>query len=404
MNIQDLKQKILKEQDLVCEFSRDIDAILDNNYIKEDNISFSDAINIIVTDDNMLNHLKINNLVKVLTCLKENENKIEIDKIRKIISDRMDKEQFYVEDMDNSFFLISKHGYGVISNALGKELLNKLVNKVDKKISELKGTDYERISSKLTKYYDKANFLKYKNDGVFSKEKMDMMDKMFSNNTHALEYINFGLFRDEIYNNFSNEFIEYISKFPKLSNKFVILSQENPKLFSIIRNRVKTYDNLIDNYGEIETMIDGFYRNGYEINIKNTDKKTCENLINWLGNKKRIEKFITFNNYKDIPLDYSDDYLKRLNEYWDNKFSELSSNKLTSIDELNLKIERKIKLDELIKKETDRDKKLNYELETIDVDYNIKALKDNLKEIDDKKIDVFFNRKFSMSYKEARKC
>lgn len=41
----------------------------------------------------MLNHLKFNNLVKVLTYLKENENKIEVDKIRKIISDRMDKEQ-----------------------------------------------------------------------------------------------------------------------------------------------------------------------------------------------------------------------------------------------------------------------------------------------------------------------
>lgn len=403
MDIQDLKQKILKEQDFICEFARDSDSILDNKYIKEDNISFDDVIKIIVSDDDILNSLKFNNLVKVLTNLKVKENTNNKNKIRNMISDRMDKEPFYVEDMDNSFFLISKHGYGVISNALGEDIVNKLVNKVDKEINDLKGTDYERISSKLTKYYDKANFLKYKNDGVFSKEKMDMMEKMFSNNTHALEYINFGLFKDEIYNNFSNEFIEYISKFPKLSNKFVILSQENPKLFSIIQNRVKTYDNLIDNYGEIEIMIDGFYRNGYEIDIKNTDEKTCENLINWLGNKKRIEKFITFNNYKDIPLDYSDDYLKKLNEYWDGKFSELSSNKITSIDKLNLETERKKELENLIKNETDRDKKLNYELEKIDVDYNIESLKNDLKEIDDKKIDVFFNRKFSMSYKEAKK-
>lgn len=401
MDEQTLKQKILKEQDLVCETARDTNAIFDK-YLKDDNISFDDAINLIASDDDMLNNLKFNNLVKVLTEVDKKKNPEEIEKIRKMISDRMEKESFFVEDADNSFFLITKHEYQRISLRLGDDILKKLTEKTDEKMEELKGTDYERISSKLTKYYDRANFLKYKDDGIFTKEKLDMMEEMLSKNTHALEYINFGLFKDDIYNAFSNNFVEYVSKFPKLSNKLVILSDKNPKLLNILENRVKSYDNLIDNYDEIETMINGFYRNCFEIDIKNVDEKTCDNLINWLNTQKRIEDSVFYSDYKDIPLDYSENYLEKLNKYWDEKYSEMSLNKVDSIDKLNGQKERKAQLGALIKNEKDRDKKLEYELELIGVDSQINSLTGDIQELDKQKIDVFFNRKFSMSYKEAK--
>ncbi len=75
----------------------------------------------------MLNHLKFNNLVKVLTYLKENENKIEVDKIRKIISDRMDKEQLKL----NTENIILR-----INNILDKLRMSDYIIRNDTKLEE----------------------------------------------------------------------------------------------------------------------------------------------------------------------------------------------------------------------------------------------------------------------------
>lgn len=402
MSEQELRKKILKEQDLIGQSLNDISESFEE-YIREPEMKFKDVVKIIANDSEILKNLKINNLTKVLTYLDLEKDKNDVEKIRSIINERIDKEDFFVEDSESAPFLNTIHSVNKVPKMLGEEIFNKLKSQVLDRLKKLKGTDIERVSTKINTYFDAANFLKYQNDGIFNKEKIDMLENMLANNEHALEYTNFGLFKDNIYNNFSNEFIEYISKFPKLSNKLVNLADNNPKLYLVFSNRLNSYDNLIDNYSEIQTMIDGFSRNCFEVDLKEINGDTCEKLINWLGVKKQTKEFDFSLNNKNIPLEYSEDYQEKINLYWDNRFKDIIKEKEDNSLELEEKKKEYENLNSIIENETDVNKKMNYQCKKKILELNMNSLNNNIKKSESQSQDVYFQRKFSMSYKAAQR-
>lgn len=402
MTEQELKGKILKEQDLIGQSLSEIYESFEQ-YIREPKMSFKDISNIIIKDDYMLNNLKINNLTKVLAYLDLDKNKEDVEKIRIIINDRIDKEDFFVEDSESAPFLNTVHSVNLLPKMLGEEVYGKLKEQVLKGLDKLKGTEVEKVSSKINTYFDGANFIKYQKDGIFTKEKIAMLEGMLERNKHALEYTNFGLFRDNIYDKFSNEFIEYISKFPKLSNKIINLEESNPKLYQVFVDRVNGYDNLIDNYSEIQTMIEGFSKNAYEVELKEVNNDTCEKLINWLGIKNQEKDLDFLSSNKDIPLVYSEDYQEKLNNYWDSKFETIQKEKSESLLKLEEKRQELQQINNLLENETDRKKKLDYELKKMGLDSSILVLSEKVEKSENQIKECYFQRKFSMSLKDAKR-
>lgn len=55
----------------------------------------------------------------------------------------------------------------------------------------LKGTPYERIGRNIKYYTDAANFLKYYKQGIFTPEKMELINKMLDKDPNALRFANF---------------------------------------------------------------------------------------------------------------------------------------------------------------------------------------------------------------------
>ena len=87
---------------------------------------------------------------------------------------------------------------------------NKINIELEKQLKEL-GKEYEIIDKNIKNYPDAANFLKYYKDGIFNNDKIAMINKFIEKDSKALEYMNFGIFKDNIFE-IGSEFCEYISK------------------------------------------------------------------------------------------------------------------------------------------------------------------------------------------------
>lgn len=402
MDEKQLKEKILKEQDIIGQIMTEFYGPSEM-YTKEPKLNYDDLTELMTNDDEILSKLKINNLVKVLTNLDLDKDKEKIENIRKIVSERLDKEPFYLEDTESAPFLKTIHSVNKSMAYIGINNVLKIKVKAANGLKELKGTEFEKVASKFTSVVDAANFLKYQKEGTFNAEKINMLESMLDKDEHALEYVNFGLFKDNIYNNMSKEFVEYISKFPTLSNKLVNLADNNPKLYSVVSNRVNGYENLIDNYSEIENMIEGFSKNCYNVELDKIDENTPDNLITWLGASKQAEDYVISLKYNDFPPKYAENYQEKLDKYWDEKFKETKSKK----EELSINFkenqDRLIQVEEMLEGDLDKDEKFKLKMEKIDLDYLVKNMSEDIKKEYDGLNDIYFQKHFSMSYDDARR-
>ena len=255
-----LKEKIIKEQDLICEQILDANEIF-KIYIKKPRKSFKDIKEMIVSDKDIMNNLNSSNLGKLLVNIDLKKNKETAENIRKVISKKLDDEICYFEDSESAPFLDIIHSNTVLGRKFGNEIVDKIIKKNSDGLKSMQGTNLENLSTHINKSLDVTNFLKYVNDGVFTERKIQDLEEMIEENEYFLDYFNFGLLRDDIYYNLPKDFIKQISKFPKMTNKLMIIANNNPKLFEVFSSRVKGYRKLIDNYDDVKLMLDGFSRN-----------------------------------------------------------------------------------------------------------------------------------------------
>ncbi len=396
-----LKEKIIKEQDLICQ------QILDVNdsysvYINESKKSFNDIKKIIISDEEILKNLSSSNLGKLLYNIDAEKNKETVDNIRKIISKKLDEEPCYFEDSESNPFLDIIHSNTGLGRKFGNEIVEKILKNNEEGLKKMQGTNLEKLSTNIKKSLDVTNFLKYANDGVFTERKIQDLEKMVEENEYFLDYFNFGLLRDDVYYNLPKEFIKQVSKFPKMTNKLMIIANNNPKLFEVFSNRVNEYGKLIDNYDDVKLMLDGFSRNAFEIDLKEIDENTYDNLINFIGTQETLKHDISSEKISNLP-EYGENYIDRLNDYYDDNFSKL----LKEEEEKNSLVnERRKEIEELknaIENETDFKTKKRYELKLPSKEFLLKLTIDEVKEIENNKKDIYLCKKYSMTYNQAQR-
>ena len=180
----------------------------------------------------------------------------------------------------------------------------------------MKKTECGKIVENIGFYTDAANFLKYYKNGIFTPEKIEVVNKMIDKNPNALRYVNFGLFQDEVFE-MGADFCEYMAKFPTISYQLLLIKENAPQMFKTISNKVKTYDNLKDNLNELEVLITYGARNVFELQ----------------NEKIEIDEFLecayrNSNEFELINVNYGNDYQKRLQEKIQDEY-----NKATTVEE-----------------------------------------------------------------------
>lgn len=396
-----LKEKIIKEQDLICEQILDANEIF-KIYIKKPRKSFKDIKEMIVSDKDIMNNLNSSNLGKLLVNIDLEKNKEAAENIRKVISKKLDDEICYFEDSESAPFLDIIHSNTVLGRKFGNEIVDKIIKKNSDGLKSMQGTNLENLSTHVNKSLDVTNFLKYVNDGVFTERKIQDLEEMIEENEYFLDYFNFGLLRDDIYYNLPKDFIKQISKFPKMTNKLMIIANNNPKLFEVFSSRVNGYRKLIDNYDDVKLMLDGFSRNAFDIDLKEVNENTYDNLINFIGTQNNLKQDVFSDRYSDLP-EYSENYIDSLNEYYDNKFNELLKEEE---EKSSLANERRKEIEELknaIENETELKTKKRYELKLPSKEFLLKMNIAELNEIKNNKNDIYLCKKYSMTYNQAKK-
>ena len=396
-----LKEKIIKEQDLICEQILDANEIF-KIYIKKPRKSFKDIKEMIVSDKDIMNNLNSSNLGKLLVNIDLEKNKEAAENIRKVISKKLDDEICYFEDSESAPFLDIIHSNTVLGRKFGNEIVDKIIKKNSDGLKSMQGTNLENLSTHINKSLDVTNFLKYVNDGVFTERKIQDLEEMIEENEYFLDHFNFGLLRDDIYYNLPKDFIKQISKFPKMTNKLMIIANNNPKLFEVFSSRVNGYRKLIDNYDDVKLMLDGFSRNAFDIDLKEVNENTYDNLINFIGTQNNLKQDVFSDRYSDLP-EYSENYIDSLNEYYDNKFNELLKEEE---EKSSLANERRKEIEELknaIENETELKTKKRYELKLPSKEFLLKMNIAELNEIKNNKNDIYLCKKYSMTYNQAKK-
>lgn len=93
-----------------------------------------------------------------------------------------------------------------------------------------------------------------------------MINKFIEKDSKALEYMNFGIFKDNIFE-IGSEFCEYISKFPTISYQLIFQKKSHLKYLKI-SERFKNYNDIKENLDEIEVLITYCARNAFDLKEK----------------------------------------------------------------------------------------------------------------------------------------
>lgn len=292
-------ERMIREQDIISFYANTIsNKSLDIMQKYDEGLKYSQIGSFIMENSEMLEYFSVKNLYNILASVFEDEN---IIKVNSYLRKRLEKEDFFAEPIDLTVMMKNYYTsslYGMVEESTRISVNESLINE----LRTLKGTKFEKIARSLSKYIDIANFLKYYKDGAFTDEKIEVLENMIDKNPNALVNVNFGLFKDEIFN-LGFDFCEYLAKFPSLSYQLVFLSEHAPELITIISDRVKTYDNLKDNLDEIEILITYAASKAFEfenISINSNDFIECA--------------YRNSNDFQLIDVPYGENYRERLNE------------------------------------------------------------------------------------------
>lgn len=320
----ELIKKIIEEQDIVALYTYDgFNKSLGIMQEYSKGILYSELKKFILQNSEMLKKFTTKNLYTLLaSTYDESEKQI----INEQIAERLEKEDFFCEDIDSEVFLHPIHTYDSYGK-IDKDVRNKINIELEKQLKEL-GKEYEIIDKNIKNYPDAANFLKYYKDGIFNNDKIAMINKFIEKDSKALEYMNFGIFKDNIFE-IGSEFCEYISKFPTISYQLIFLEEKSPEIFKKISERFKNYNDIKENLDEIEVLITYCARNAFDLkekNIKIEDLLECA--------------YRNSNEFKLINVECGEDYKKRLNQELDKQYTNAKDIK----EKLNIYMNKKYSL------------------------------------------------------------
>ena len=368
----ELIKKIIEEQDIVALYTYDgFNKSLGIMQEYSKGILYSELKKFILQNSEMLKKFTTKNLYTLLaSTYDESEKQI----INEQIAERLEKEEFFCEDIDSEAFLHPIHTYNSYGK-IDKDVRNKINIKLEKQLKEL-GKEYEIIDKNIKNYPDAANFLKYYKDGIFNNDKIAMINKFIEKDSKALEYMNFGIFKDNIFE-IGSEFCEYISKFPTISYQLIFLEEKSPEIFKKISERFKNYNDIKENLDEIEVLITYCARNAFDLkekNIKIEDLLECA--------------YRNSNEFKLINVECGEDYKKRLNQELDKQYTNAKDIK----EKLNIYINKKYSLS--LSGAKDLLKDFGTDIENLELSEETKKLFLELGEIvnleDEKEIDRLF--------------
>ena len=345
----ELIKKIIEEQDIVALYTYDgFNKSLGIMQEYSNGILYSELKKFILQNSEMLKKFTTKNLYTLLaSTYDESEKQI----INEQIAERLEKEDFFCEDIDSEVFLHPIHTYDSYGK-IDKDVRNKINIELEKQLKEL-GKEYEIIDKNIKNYPDAANFLKYYKDGIFNNDKIAMINKFIEKDSKALEYMNFGIFKDNIFE-IGSEFCEYISKFPTISYQLIFLEEKSPEIFKKISERFKNYNDIKENLDEIEVLITYCARNAFDLkekNIKIEDLLECA--------------YRNSNEFKLINVECGEDYKKRLNQELDKQYTNakdienaIENNEDKDIENLELSEETKklfLELGEIVNLEDEKE-------------------------------------------------
>lgn len=368
----ELIKKIIEEQDIVALYTYDgFNKSLGIMQEYSKGILYSGLKKFILQNSEMLKKFTTKNLYTLLaSTYDESEKQI----INEQIAERLEKEDFFCEDIDSEVFLHPIHTYDSYGK-IDKDVRNKINIELEKQLKEL-GKEYEIIDKNIKNYPDAANFLKYYKDGIFNNDKIAMINKFIEKDSKVLEYMNFGIFKDNIFE-IGSEFCEYISKFPTISYQLIFLEEKSPEIFKKISERFKNYNDIKENLDEIEVLITYCARNAFDLkekNIKIEDLLECA--------------YRNSNEFKLINVECGEDYKKRLNQELDKQYTNAKDIK----EKLNIYMNKKYSLS--LSGAKDLLKDFGTDIENLELSEETKKLFLELGEIvnleDEKEIDRLF--------------
>lgn len=368
----ELIKKIIEEQDIVALYTYDgFNKSLGIMQEYSKGILYSGLKKFILQNSEMLKKFTTKNLYTLLASTYDESEK---QMINEQIAERLKKEEFFCEDIDSEVFLHPIHTYDSYGK-IDKDVRNKINIELEKQLKEL-GKEYEIIDKNIKNYPDAANFLKYYKDGIFNNDKIAMINKFIEKDSKALEYMNFGIFKDNIFE-IGSEFCEYISKFPTISYQLIFLEEKSPEIFKEISERFKNYNDIKENLDEIEVLITYCARNAFDLkekNIKIEDLLECA--------------YRNSNEFKLINVECGEDYKKRLNQELDKQYTNAKDIK----EKLNIYMNKKYSLS--LSGAKDLLKDFGTDIENLELSEETKKLFLELGEIvnleDEKEIDRLF--------------
>lgn len=319
--MKELSKNFIERQDWFCYYGiNTIDSsigVLDHcNGNKE--LRYSQILELMSKEEiEKLRQYSIKNLMHIIGNTRVNEENR--NKIIQIISEKIDNgESFYTEENTIEAFMKPLSQSNFEFSKMDKALQEKVKQNILERRDKVQGTDYEQILKYFTKYTDMSNFLYYYEQGIFTDEKILSLERAIEENPKALVNTNFAIFKDEIYKNFGEEFILYALKFPNLSIQLDILSKENPKLMQIVADKVNENKELSDSVNLVGQLIKYFTNNCYEINIENGVEEVKENLIDSALRNNKSKR-----DGKIISIPYSEDYSKKLEEKFKEEYEKI---------------------------------------------------------------------------------
>lgn len=303
MTNDEIIDKLIKEQDLISYYIVNFSSptIIMKDWCADPKISFSKLKEYIVNNENALQSYSVKNLVHIMSSLNVKNDREIFDKLEETLMKKIENEKFYCDEIEvelfamqvrrpiNSFFTNIKPEN---KDVLRENLINRLNKIEDKEIYE--------FASTLNTFTRLSGFLELVEKGQLNHEKLDVIKRLAKENENIFSTLNFNMFSDEIYS-LGNDFFEKIIKFNNLSNEMLILSKNNPELFAVLADEIKSSDSIDRDSKKIKNMINYFTLKSFEIDATNLDEKSKMDLADWAMMEAKVGtvKVKYSNNYRE---------------------------------------------------------------------------------------------------------
>lgn len=269
-----LREKIIREQDKLIYFSYSSfeEGLLGEHIDDQLDFSYSEFNSKFLAENlDIIKELKSKNLLYLLT---SNNNEVK-DEAKRIIMERVkdEGEHFYSgENVKFDLFGVSTNLWLRAFSSVGKSNSEYIKDRILESFNKIKDNDPYAYSiiSKAGYITSMDNFFCIYEQGVFTPEKLQFLEKLANENPNILDSINYRIFEDSIFE-MGEEFVSRIARYPNVSNKLVMIAENNPKLLKVIKqgfseleetkktpeilaiqNKVITY--AVKNYSKIEDI------------------------------------------------------------------------------------------------------------------------------------------------------